>query len=174
MRYSKVFLESLGYELPPYVVTTRELEDRLLPVYEALRISPGQVEAMTGITERRWWDERFELSEGAIAAARKALEASPVEPGEVEAVVYTGVCREQLEPATACRVAAGIGASPDAAVYDISNACLGVLNGILDVANRIELGQIRSGLVVTCESAREITEITLQRMIETPTLELFT
>ena len=173
MRYSKVFLESLGYELPPYVVTTRELEDRILPVYEALRISPGQVEAMTGIAERRWWEEGFQIATGAVAAARKTIEGSGVEPHEIEAVVYAGVCREQLEPATACRVAAEIGASPTAAVYDVSNACLGVLNGILDVANRIELGQIRAGIVVTCESARDITEITIARMLESPTLEIF-
>ncbi len=174
MRYTKVFLESIGYELPPYVVTTRELEDQILPVYEALKISPGQVEAMTGITERRWWEEGFEVTRGAVAAARKAIEGSTVQPHEIEAVVYGGVCREQLEPATACRVAAEIGTSPDAAVYDVSNACLGLLNGILDIANRIELGQIRAGLVATCESAREITQITMARMLELPSFEVFT
>ena len=35
-----------------------------------------------------------------------------------------------------------VGVSPDTLVYDISNACLGVMNGIVDLANRIELGQI--------------------------------
>ena len=35
--------------------------------------------------------------------------------------------------------------APGAAVYDVSNACLGVLNGMVDIANRIELGQIRAG-----------------------------
>ena len=64
-------------------------------------------------------------------------------------LIYAGVCREQFEPATACAVAADLGISPDAAVYDLSNACLGVLNGIVDVANRIELGQCRAGLVVS-------------------------
>jgi len=88
-------------------------------------------------------------------------------------LIYAGVCREQMEPATACRVAAALGVSPECAVYDISNACLGVLNGILDVANRIELGQIRSGLVVTCESAREINEITIDRMLEARSMETF-
>src|SRR5262245_35071836 len=140
MRYPKVFIDSIGYELPPVVVSTRELEDRLAPVYSALHISPGQVEAMTGIVERRWWPEGYSVSDGAIAAARKAIEASGVRPEDLGAVVYTGVCREQLEPATACRVAAGLGSSPGTAVHDVSNACLGVLNGIVDVANRIELG----------------------------------
>jgi 3-oxoacyl-[acyl-carrier-protein] synthase-3 len=173
MRYEKVFLDSIAYELPPVVVTTRELEDRLLPLYEALHIAPGYVEALTGIVERRWWEEGFALTDGAIAAARKALAISAVHAEDLGAIIYAGVCREQLEPATACRVAAALGASPSAAVYDVSNACLGVLNGILDVANRIELGQIEAGLVVTCESAREITEITMQRMLAAKSMDVF-
>ncbi len=52
-----------------------------------------------------------------------------------------------------------------ASVYDLSNACLGVLNGMLEIANRIELGQIRAGLVVSCETAREINEIMLARLV---------
>src|SRR5260370_9000601 len=86
---------------------------------------------------------------------------------------YAGVCREQLELATACRVAADLGISPKAAVYDISNACLGVLNGILDIANRIELGQIRAGMVVSCETAQEITDIMIDRMLEARSMEVF-
>jgi acyl-CoA:acyl-CoA alkyltransferase len=41
-------------------------------------------------------------------------------------------------------VAAGLGIGGKTAVFDLSNACLGVLNGVLDVANRIELGQIQA------------------------------
>ncbi len=47
----------MGYELAPVVVSSAELEERIAPVYETLRISPGQVEALTGIVERRWWHE---------------------------------------------------------------------------------------------------------------------
>src|SRR5439155_10602577 len=91
----------------------------------------------------------------------------------VDALLYAGVCREQLEPATACGVAASLGVSPGAAVYDISNACLGVLNGMLDIANRIELGQIRAGLVVSCETAREINEIMIERLLATRSMDLY-
>ena len=48
-----------------------------------------------------------------------------------------------------------------------------MLNGILDVANRIELGQIRAGLVVSCESAREINDIMIARMLEERSMEHF-
>jgi len=173
MKYSKVYIESLGYELAPVVVTSAELESRLEPLYKILHFAPGQLQALTGIRERRWWEPGFPLSRGAVAAGKKALAASGLAPSDLGALVYTGVCREQFEPATACRVAAGLGVSGNAAVYDLSNACLGVLNGILDVANRIELGQIKAGLVVSCESARDINDLMIARMLADPRMENF-
>ncbi len=165
-KYQRVFLTSLGYELGPVVVTSAELEDRLAPVYARLNLQAGQLEAWTGIAERRWWQPGFQLSAGALAAARKSLRKTTVTPADIGMVIYGGVCRENFEPATACAVADGLGVRGGAFVYDLSNACLGVLNGMLEVANRIELGQIRAGLVVSCETAREINEIALQRLIE--------
>ncbi len=173
MKYTKVFVETIGYELPPVVVTSAELEARLAPVYEALHFQPGQLKAFTGISERRWWNPDTPVSQSAITAGHAALNGSTVMPGDVDVLIYAGVCRESFEPATACRVAHGIGVSPGAAVYDISNACLGVMNGMLDIANRIELGQIRAGLVVSCESAREIVDTMIDRLIAQPEMELF-
>lgn len=173
MQYNRVQLQALGYELPPVVVTSDEIEAQLAPVYEKLRIGPGQLQALTGIRERRWWEEAYPLSDGAAAAGRKAMQKAGITGDEVEVLIYAGVCREQFEPATACAVANQLGVSNDAYVYDISNACLGVLNGIIDIANRIELGQIRAGMVVSCESAREINEVTLQRLLDNPTMTMF-
>jgi 3-oxoacyl-[acyl-carrier-protein] synthase-3 len=172
MQYTRVFIDAIGYELPPVVVTSQELEERLGPVYQSLRLPNGQLEAITGISERRWWEPGFQPSQGAIRAGRKALAAADVRPEDVEVLIYAAVCRENFEPATACRVAAGLGLRPDT-VYDLSNACLGVLNGIIEVANRIELGQARAGLVVSCETAREINDEMIGRLVEARSLELF-
>jgi 3-oxoacyl-[acyl-carrier-protein] synthase-3 len=95
-------------------------------------------------------------------------------PSDLDVLIYAGVCREDFEPATACHVADALGGvGSHAAVYDLSNACLGVLNGIIDVANRIELGQCRAGLVVSCESARDINEVTIRQLNQDPTMERF-
>ena len=174
MKYTRVYIESVGYELAPVVVTSAELEGRLQPMYDALHIAPGQLEALTGIRERRWWKPNTPVSHGAIAAAKKSLQERDISPDEIGAVVYAGVCREHFEPATACQVAAALGIKGNVAIYDTSNACLGVLNGVLDIANRIELGQIRAGLVVACESSREINEIMIRKMLDNPSMELFT
>ncbi|MBN9523717.1 3-oxoacyl-ACP synthase III [bacterium] len=173
MHYNRVHIESIGYELAPVVVSTAELESRLAPVYDAMGMKPGQLELLTGISERRWWEPNFPLSEGAAAAGRKALADADLDPGEIDVLIYAGVCRENFEPATACAVAHRLGVNPNAAVYDVTNACLGVLNGVVDVANRIELGQARAGLVVSAETAREINEHTIDRMLRTQSRELF-
>lgn len=171
MKYSRVFINSLAYELAPEVVSTAELESKLAPLYKKFRIPMGQLATLTGIHERRWWPKGHRLSDGALAAANKAIAETGVNVSDIGAVVYTGVCRDQHEPATACRIAAELGMSKNTAIYDISNACLGVLSGILDIANRIELGQIKAGLVVSCESARHIVDITIDKMLAEPTMQ---
>jgi 3-oxoacyl-[acyl-carrier-protein] synthase-3 len=173
MKYSKVYLEAIGYEIAPVVVSSTELEGRLAPVYEALHLSSGQLEALTGIVERRWWEEDYRLTEGAVKAARRALATAQLNPDRIDTLIYGGVCREYFEPATACRVAHDLGIGPDATIFDISNACLGVLNGMIEIANRIELGQIRAGLVVACETAREINDIMIERMCQERSMDCF-
>src|SRR5437764_1457385 len=68
MKYSRVFIDAIGYELPPVVVTSQELEARLRPVYQALRLQEGQLEPLTGIAERRWWERSMELFKSTLAA----------------------------------------------------------------------------------------------------------
>jgi 3-oxoacyl-[acyl-carrier-protein] synthase-3 len=173
MKYSRVYIDAIGYEIAPVVVTSLELERRLGDLYDALHLGLGQLEALTGIIERRWWEEGHRLSDGAIAAARRGLAGAAIEASQLDVLIYGGVCREYFEPATACRIAGALGVSPDAAVYDVSNACLGVLNGIVEIANRIELGQARAGMVVACETAREINEIVIAQLQREKTMDFF-
>ncbi|MBW1836083.1 MAG: 3-oxoacyl-ACP synthase III [Deltaproteobacteria bacterium] len=173
MKYSKVYIDSFGYELPPNVVTSDDLEKRLDPLYEALRIQKGQLEVLTGIQERRFWDPGYRMHEGATKAGQKAIQTSDISPESIGMLIYGGVCRDNLEPATACAVSEALGLGPETHIYDVSNACLGVLNGIVQVANAIELGQIQAGLVVSCESARQIIDSTIDRLLAAKDMNLF-
>src|SRR6185437_1196392 len=40
--------------------------------------------------------------------------------------------------------------------------------------NRIELGQIRAGMVVSCETAREINDVMIETMLQAPNMDVFT
>lgn len=174
MRWDRVCVEGMGVSLPEERVSTRELEGRLASVYAKWGLAPGQLEALTGIRERRWWpNDRVSLSGAAVDAAREALSEAGMEASDLGVVIYAGVNRENLEPATACPVAHHLGVRPEALVLDVSNACLGVLNGMSLVANMIELGQVRSGLVVAAETAREIADDTVARILASPTHATF-
>ncbi|RIK63993.1 MAG: 3-oxoacyl-ACP synthase III [Planctomycetota bacterium] len=173
MRFARACIDSIGYELPPQVVTSVELEERLAPLYRALRLQVGQLEALTGIRERRYWPAGFSMAEGATRAGRKAMAVSSIRPEDIGVLIYAGVCRDNLEPATACAVAEGLGITGAAQVYDVSNACLGVINGIVQIATAIELGHIRAGMVVSCESARQIVDLTIERMLREANMESF-
>lgn len=173
MQYARVFIDDISYQLPPRIISSEEIEHRLAPVYKSLYIPKGQLKAFTGIEHRRWWNEGFRYSDGAIAAAKKCLDKTNFNVNDIGAIIYTGVCRESYEPATACRVAAKLGANSQTIVHDISNACLGAMNGIIDIANRIELGQIKAGLVVSCESAHRIVESSIRHLLDNPTMAIF-
>ena len=161
VRYQHVCLESLGYTLPEEIVTSAEIERRLEPLYSRLRLPAGRLELMTGIRERRFWPRGTLPSQMSAVSCRRAIEAATVDAGQIGSLVHGSVCRDFLEPATACAVHRQLGLSRRCLNYDVSNACLGLLNGMLQVANLIELGQIRAGLVVASEGSRELVETTI-------------
>jgi acyl-CoA:acyl-CoA alkyltransferase len=161
MHFRRVCLESFGYTLPDEIVTTAALERRLAPLYERLRLPEGRLELMTGIRERRFFPPGTRPSEISIQSADRAIEASGIDRRYFGALIHGSVCRDFLEPATACRVHHGLDLPNEAVIYDVSNACLGLLNGMAQIASMIELGQIRAGVVVGTECGRKLVENTI-------------
>ncbi len=164
MKYTKVCIEACGYTLPDEIVTSDELETRLEPLYRRLRLPQGRLELMTGIRQRPFWPAGTMPSEKSVESAERALAIADLDRRQIGALIHASVCRDYLEPATACRVHHELGLPEACFIYDVSNACLGILNGIVQVANMIELGQIRAGLVVGTESSRPLVETTLETL----------
>jgi len=164
MRYSNVCIEAFGYTLPDEVVTSAELESRLAPLYRRLRLPEGRLELMTGIRQRRFWPPGTLPSGPSIASAQRAIAAAGIDRREIGLLIHGSVCRDYLEPATACGVHHALELSRECLIYDVSNACLGILNGMLQAANMIELGQIRAALIVGTESSRSLVENTISQL----------
>jgi 3-oxoacyl-[acyl-carrier-protein] synthase-3 len=164
MQYQNVCLEAVGYSLPDETVTSEEIERRLEPLYQRLRLPEGRLELMTGIRERRFWEPGVLPSDKSIESGESAIEASGIDRREIGVLIHGSVCRDYLEPATACRVHHGLGLSRRCVLYDVSNACLGLMNGILQAANMIELGQVRAALVLGTESGRPLVETTIEAL----------
>ena len=170
MRYQHVCIEAFACTLPPCVVTSEEIEARLRPVYQRLGLPEGRLELMTGIRERRFFDPGTRPGLVSAVTARRAIELSGIDPAYFGALIHGSVCRDQLEPATASVVHHAAGLPADALVLDVSNACLGLLNGMLHVADMIELGRFRAGLVVGTEIGRPLVEGTIERLLSDTTL----
>lgn len=163
--YKHVRLESMGYALPENVVTSADIERELAPVYDRFGLHSGRLEMMTGIRERRVWDDQALPSDGSTRAGRKAMKSASVTPEQIECLIHTSVSRDCLEPATASVVHHNLSLCPKALLYDISNACLGFLNGMISLANMIELGQVKRGLIVAGESSRNLLRTTIRQLL---------
>jgi len=155
MLYENVCIEGIGYVIPDTVVTTAWLEEQIAPVYQALGIPQGYIERLTGIRERRWWDEGTRVSQASSWAGARALENAGVAPEEVQCLINASVCRDYIEPATSTFVHHNLGLPPTAMNFDMINACLGFVNAMAVAANMIELGQIDTALIVAAEDPRQ-------------------
>ena len=165
MLFKNVYLEGLAYHLPENVVTSTDLEKRLAPTYDRLKLPYGRLEMMSGIKERRFWNTGVFPSEVASVAGEKAIQNSGIDRNEIGCLINASVCRDFLEPATASLVHHNLNLRSKTQVFDVSNACLGVLNGMVHIANMIELGQIRAGLIVAGENGGPLVDTTIETLL---------
>lgn len=158
-------IETLAYALPPEVWTSESIEARLAPAYERLKLPEGRLELMTGIRERRFWPANKLPSEAAAEAGRAALVKSQLRAEEIDLLIFAGVCRDRLEPATASGVHARLQLPEATAIMDLSNACLGFCNALTVAGALIESGQIQAALIVSGENGRPLMDWTLAEML---------
>lgn len=148
----------------PEVVTSDDIDRRLADFYQRVGAKPGLLQTLAGIDERRRWSEGFSFMDAAAAAAERALAAAGVPRDRIGMLVDTSVCRERLEPSSAVTVHDLLGLPSTCINFDISNACLGFLNGIHLAGAMITAGQIDYALVVDGEGIREILDNTVARL----------
>ncbi len=170
MRFQNVRIAAFGHALAPDRVTSLELESRLQPLYDRFRLHPGRIEMMSGIRERRFWKPGTWPSQEATRAAEHALERCDVDRDRIGCIIHAAVNRDFMEPATATIVHHSLGLRDECMPLDISNACLGVANGMVVVANMIERGQIDAGLVVAAEDGRRLVEATIDTLLHDETI----
>jgi 3-oxoacyl-[acyl-carrier-protein] synthase-3 len=168
MKFENVCIESLAVALPEEIWTSAQIEERLRPLYERLKLPEGRLELMTGIRERRMWPDGTRPSDASAAAGRAVLAKSSLAAEKVELFIHAAVSRDMLEPATASFAHRKIGLPGTAQIFDVSNACLGFLNSLTLAASMIEAGQIRCAMIAAGENGRPLVEQTLRTLVERP------
>jgi 3-oxoacyl-[acyl-carrier-protein] synthase III len=166
MKYQNVKIDSFAYELPNKFISSDEIENELAPVYKRLRLPEGRLELQTGIKTRGYWEAGTRPSQIATNAARKLFEKTDIKRDEIDLLIFSSVCRDFLEPSTASVVHHNLELPKSCQNFDLSNACLGVLNAMSLAANMIETGQIRNALIVSGENGGPLLKETIKHLNE--------
>lgn len=164
-------LISTGIFLPEERITSREIMEQF-DSENRFNIPFDWLERTTGIRERRAASRNFKPSDLAAKAAIDAMEQAQIRSIEIDAIIFAGVTRDHLEPATAHVVQHKIGAR-NAIAFDVSNACLGFMNAMHLMDSLIATGQARRGLVVTGERSHAYTERAIAMLARANDREIF-
>jgi 3-oxoacyl-[acyl-carrier-protein] synthase-3 len=166
MQFKNVVIQSLAAIDAPIKLTSAQIAERLRPAMERLGIRSDILEGTSGIEARRLWDHDTQPSDAATLAAEKAIGEAGIDRDLIGVLINTSVCRDYLEPSTACLVHGNLNLHERCLNFDIGNACLAFLNGMDVAARMIERGEVEYALIVDAESSGPITEATINRLLE--------
>lgn len=163
-RFTDTAVLSVSVAEAPIVMTSAEIDQALADTYARLDVRPGLLEGLAGIVERRWWPEDVTFADAAAMAGAKAIADAGIEPDRVGLLIDTSVSRAHLEPSAAVDVHHQLGLAPHALNFDLSNACLGFVNGMHLAGTLIDAGQIDYAVIVDGEGSRGLHERTIERL----------
>jgi 3-oxoacyl-[acyl-carrier-protein] synthase-3 len=162
--------ESIGSYTPSTVRSTEEIIAGLA-VPRSL-----DLERITGIKHRRVYDSSDEGYESSFDLALRAIEDclahSDYAPDDIDVVISASITRTRgkeifcYAPSFAVMLGKQIGTTK-ARHFDVSNACAGMMTGVLVLDRMIKAGVVRNGLVVSGEQITPIAE-TAAREINKP------
>jgi len=166
MKFQNVSIYGVAHIDAPNKISSKEIERRLAPTLQRLGLRENLLREISGILERRFWDEGVQPSEVAAQAGEEAMAQAGIDRDRLGSLINTSVCRDYIEPSTACIIHSIIGLPETCMNFDLGNACLGFVNGMDMVGHMIERGQIDYGIVTDGESSRFSTEKTIERLLD--------
>ncbi len=141
----------MGHYVPERVLSNADLE-------RILDTSDDWIVTRTGMRERRYSAPDQSSSDLGTEAARHALERAGLEPGDIDLYVVATVTPDYQFPATACIIAAKLGAVGKPA-FDIEIACSGFIYALPMAASFVRAGVFRRVMVVGVETLSNVTNM---------------
>jgi 3-oxoacyl-[acyl-carrier-protein] synthase-3 len=145
-------LAAVGYFVPPRVLTSAELADRL-------GVSCDWIVRRTGIVERHVAADDTATSDLAAEAAIRALDAAHLTASDLDAIFLATETPDMPAPAAACLVQRVLGAW-NAWAVDIRAACSGFLFALVQASQFIAAGSIECALVVGADKMSSVVDWT--------------
>ena len=119
MSSTSAVITGTGMSVPDRIVTNADLE-------KIVDTSDEWIATRTGIRERRIAEESETLSDFAIVAGQRAMDAAGIAPDEIDLIILATVTPDMPIPATACTVQARLGCKR-AAAFDMAAGCSGFI-----------------------------------------------
>ncbi len=148
MSLSGVKIVGLGHHAPSRVVTNEDLE-------QWLDTSDEWITTRTGMKRRHWASDEEATSDLAAGAAQMALDDAGLQATDIDCFIVCSVTPDYYFPATACIVAARLGAK-DTAAFDISIACSGFIYGLTVASGLVRSGVYRRVMLIGAETLSKI------------------
>lgn len=145
------------------------LSEALLPQVRRLLPATMQdhsfLQQLTGIRERRMWADRdHPPSRAAAQVADRLLSRLGVARSEVELLISSSVTRDYIEPSVASLVHGDMALPETCLCFDLSNACVGMVNGIEVATEMIRSGRVSNALVVCAENTHDLIDGALRQL----------
>ena len=118
------------------------------------------IQTRTGIRQRYFCEDGESTTTLGAEAARRALEASGLEPGAIDCLIVATSSGEYVMPSTACLLHKALGLREEIPVMDVGAACAGFLYAV-DTARALLLAHGgRHALVVGAEQMSSLLDMT--------------
>ena len=140
-RYSRII--GTGSYLPEKVLTNADLE-------KIVDTSDEWITTRTGIKQRHIAAEHESVSDLALAAARRAIEAAGIAPQEIDLIVFATSTPDMIFPSSACLLQGKLGIKGGTA-FDVQAVCSGFVYALSVADKFVRSGQHRCALVVGAE-----------------------
>ncbi len=148
--YSRIV--GTGSHLPEKVLSNADLE-------QMVETSDAWITERTGIKKRHIAAQGETTCDLAEPAARRAMEAAGVAPGDIDLIIVATTTPDRVFPSTACLLQERLDIHGCAA-FDVQAVCTGFVYA-LDIANRfIRTGGARCALVVGAETLSRVIDWT--------------
>ena len=148
MSYARI--TGTGGHLPERVLTNHDLE-------RMVETSDQWIRERTGIRERRIAAPGETTSMLAEHAARRAMDAAGVGPGDIDLIVLATTTPDQVFPSTACLLQRRLGIHGCPA-FDVQAVCTGFIYALAVADKFIRTGDARCALVVGAETLSRIVD----------------
>lgn len=143
-------LIATGSYLPEKIMTNADLE-------KLVDTSDEWIVQRSGIKSRHIAAEGQTTGDMAIAAGRKALEASGLAPDQIDLIVVATTTPDNTFPAVAAKVQAALGI-PAGIAFDVQAVCTGFVYALTVADSFIRTGQAKHALVIGADKMSSIVD----------------